>query len=116
MIAWLNRKIAPQVGEYSVFGIKAQLGLALLLVGSVAMEAIFGKDGPDIPVEGEPFAPCPCRPEQRPKAEREEGMGKIFFQGSERVARILISLNKPSQWQRLGIFVILDKFALGKAG
>ena len=90
-IARLYGKIAPQVGEDSVFGIKPELGLALLLVRPMAMEAILGKDGTDVPVEGEPFAPCPYRSEQRPKAECQKGMEKIFFQGGERVGRILIS-------------------------
>ena len=80
------------------------------------MKAIIRKNGSDISVEGEPLVGCPCMPAQWPKAERQEGMENIFFQGSERVARILISLNKPSQWQRVGLFVILDKFALGKPG
>ena len=112
----LYRGIASQVGQDSCLGIEPELGLAFLGIRTVAMKAIVRQNGSDIPVEGEPLVGCPCMPAQRPKAERQEGMENIFFQGGERVARILISLNKPSQWQRVGLFVILDKFALGKAG
>ena len=57
----------------------------------MTIKTVFRKDGADIPVKGELFSGCPSRSEEQRKAERQEGMGNVIFQGGEEDERILIS-------------------------
>src|SRR5205823_3706913 len=46
-----QRPVATEVRKGAGFGIEAQVGLALSLIGTMALEADIGKDWPDVAVE-----------------------------------------------------------------
>ena len=43
--------VAAQIGQRTLAGVEAQLGLAILVVRAVADEAVVGKDGADVIIE-----------------------------------------------------------------
>src|SRR5580704_13158105 len=46
-----GKTAAAESSKRAVLGVKPELGLALLVVGSVAGETMFRQDGPNLPVE-----------------------------------------------------------------
>jgi len=65
-IGWNERVMTTEVGTGSRFGVQSQIGLALRLIGPVALIADIGKNRPDVAIEFDARhrpgqVVCPCR-------------------------------------------------------
>jgi hypothetical protein len=55
---WRDDSDSISVCEEALFSVEAQLGLALVVVRSGALEAVVREDGPDISIEADRWVAC----------------------------------------------------------